>query len=57
MPDMPAHATLSSGFYDLTSGAWFVQNILAGKDSQYGLADRFKKSEFSPAAMAGQGVR
>lgn len=57
MPDIPAVAQVSSGFYDLTSGTWFVQNVFAGKAQQYGIVDRYKKSEFSPAAMAGQGVR
>ncbi|MEH6484685.1 MULTISPECIES: DUF1329 domain-containing protein [Pseudomonas] len=57
MPDIPAHATLSSGFYDLTSGAWFIQNVYTGLPEQYGVVDRYRKSEFSPAAMAGQGVR
>lgn len=57
MPDIPAVAQLSSGFYDLTSGTWFVQNVFTGKAQQYGIVDRYKKSEFSPAAMAGQGVR
>jgi hypothetical protein len=57
MPDLPAHATLSSGFYDLTSGAWFTQNLYTGKSSQYAIVDRYKASEFSPAAMAGRGVR
>ncbi|HZX18498.1 MAG TPA: DUF1329 domain-containing protein [Pseudomonas sp.] len=57
LPDLPAHASLSAGFYDLTSGAWFIQNLYTGKDSQYGAVDRYKASEFSPAAMAGRGVR
>ncbi|MFA7822943.1 DUF1329 domain-containing protein [Aeromonas dhakensis] len=57
MPDLPAHLTLSAGFYDLTSGAWFIQNVYAGKDQQYSLVDRYKPAEFSPAAMAGRGVR
>lgn len=57
LPDLPAHASLSAGFYDLTSGAWFIQNLYTGKDSQYGIVDRYKASEFSPAAMAGRGVR
>lgn len=57
MPDIPAHAGLSSGFYDLTSGAWFIQNVYTGLPEQYGVVDRYKKSEFSPAAMAGRGVR
>jgi len=57
MPDLPAQAQLSSGFYDLTSGAWFIQNVYTGLPEQYGLVDRYKASEFSPAAMAGAGVR
>ncbi|MFI8481393.1 DUF1329 domain-containing protein [Pseudomonas sp. NPDC078700] len=57
MPDIPAHAVLSSGFYDLTSSAWFIQNVYTGLPEQYGVVDRYKKSEFKPAVMAGQGVR
>lgn len=57
MPDIPAQAQLSSGFYDLTSGAWFIQNVYAGLPSQYKVVDQYSASEFSPAAMAGQGVR
>lgn len=57
MPDIPAVAPLTSGFYDLVSGSWFVQSLYAGKDSQYGIVDRYKTSEFLPAAMAGRGVR
>lgn len=57
MPDIPAHVTLTSGFYDLTSSAWFIQDVYTGQSEQYGIVDRYKKSEFSPAVMAGQGVR
>lgn len=57
MPDIPAHTTLSSGFYDLNSKAWFIQNLYTGLPKQYDVVDRYKASEFSPAAMAGQGVR
>lgn len=57
LPDVPAVAQLSSGFYDLNSGAWFIQNTFAGQSEQYGIVDRYKKSDFSPAAMAGKGVR
>lgn len=56
-PDLPAQAPLSAGFYDLTSGAWFVQSVYAGMPDQYSVVDRFKGAEFSPAAMAGAGVR
>ncbi|WP_095059469.1 DUF1329 domain-containing protein [Pseudomonas sp. Irchel s3f7] len=57
MPDIPATASVSSGFYDFTSGTWFVLDLFTGQQSQWGLVDRFKKSDFSPAVMAGQGVR
>ncbi|MBV4518373.1 DUF1329 domain-containing protein [Pseudomonas kurunegalensis] len=57
MPDIPAVAQLSSGFYDLTSNTWFVQNLYAGKAQQYAIVDRYKSADFSPAAMAGRGVR
>lgn len=57
LPDLPAVAQLSSGFYDLVSGAWFIQNLYAGKAQQYSVVERYKASEFSPAAMAGRGVR
>ncbi|GGO76450.1 hypothetical protein GCM10011348_03690 [Marinobacterium nitratireducens] len=57
LPDLPAQATLSAGFYDLTSGAWFIQNLYAGESEQYELVDRYRSSDFSPAMMAGRGVR
>ncbi|WP_420231718.1 DUF1329 domain-containing protein [Pseudomonas sp. ABY48] len=57
MPDVPAVAQVSSGFYDMISGAWFIQSLYAGKESQYGIVDRYNASEFLPAAMAGSGVR
>ncbi|MDH4559910.1 DUF1329 domain-containing protein [Pseudomonas sp. BN411] len=57
LPDLPAQATLSAGFYDLVSNTWFLQNLYAGKDQQYGVVERYKPAEFSPAAMAGRGVR
>ena len=57
LPDLPGLVQLSSGFYDLTSGAWFIQNVYAGLPDQYRAVDRYKASEFSPAAMAGRGVR
>ena len=57
LPDLPGLVQLSSGFYDLTSGAWFVQNLYAGLPDQYRVVERYKPSEFSPAAMAGRGVR
>lgn len=57
LPDVPAVVQLSSGFYDLNSGSWFIQKAYAGMPEQYSIVDRYKSSEFSPAAMAGQGVR
>jgi hypothetical protein len=57
MPDIPAQASVSSGFYDFMSGTWFVLDLLTGQSSQWGIVERFKKSDFSPTVMAGQGVR
>jgi hypothetical protein len=57
MPDVPAVAQATAGFYDLTSGAWFIQSVYAGMADQYRIVDRYKTAEFSPAAMAGAGVR
>ncbi len=57
MPDVPAVAQATAGFYDLNSGAWFIQSVYAGMADQYRIVDRYKTAEFSPAAMAGAGVR
>lgn len=57
LPEFPTVVPATPGFYDLTSGAWFVQSIYSGQPDQYRMADRYKSSDFSPETMAGQGVR
>ncbi|MCF5722807.1 DUF1329 domain-containing protein [Pseudomonas syringae] len=57
MPDLPGVVTLSGGFYDLLSGAWFVGDLFAGKSEQYRIVQAYKDSVFTGDAMAGEGVR
>lgn len=56
-PDMPGLGGTMFGYYDLLSGAWFVQGVTAQQAKQYQLTGRLKETMFSPEAMAGEGVR
>ena len=57
MPDLPGVVTLTNGFYDLLSGAWFAGDLFAGKSEQYRIVPPYKDSVFTADAMAGEGVR
>ncbi|WP_432698172.1 DUF1329 domain-containing protein [Marinobacterium sp. YM272] len=57
IPKAPGTIPMTSGFYDLTSKSWFVQNYYVGDDHTYRLVDRHSPTEFNPAIMAGRGVR
>ena len=57
LPDLPGTASLTTGFYDLLSGAWFVGDVFAGKSEQYRIVPPYKDSVFTADAMAGEGVR
>ena len=57
LPDLPGTASLTTGFYDLLSGSWFVGDVFAGKNQQYRIVQPFKDSVFTADAMAGEGVR
>jgi hypothetical protein len=57
MPDLPGVVTLTNGFYDLLSGAWFAGDLMAGKNEQYRIMLPYKSSVFTADAMAGEGVR
>ncbi|WP_435608419.1 DUF1329 domain-containing protein [Pseudomonas knackmussii] len=57
MPDLPGVVTLTNGFYDLISGAWFAGDLFAGKSEQYRIVPPYKDSVFTADAMAGEGVR
>ncbi|MVW84796.1 DUF1329 domain-containing protein [Pseudomonas sp. PB101] len=56
-PDLPGVVSLTTGFYDLISGAWFAADIFAGKNEQYQIVAPFKDVVFTPDALAGEGVR
>lgn len=57
MPDLPGVVSITNGFYDLLSGAWFAGDLYAGKSEQYRIVGPYKESVFTGDAMAGEGVR
>ncbi|MBB1610362.1 MULTISPECIES: DUF1329 domain-containing protein [unclassified Pseudomonas] len=57
LPDLPGVVTLTNGFYDLLSGAWFAGDLFAGKNEQYRIVPPYKDAVFTADAMAGEGVR
>ncbi|WP_075790943.1 DUF1329 domain-containing protein [Massilia putida] len=58
MPDLPATAPPQEfGFYDLVSGAWYVNGVLNEKAEQYKIMPRYGNTVFTPEAMAGEGQR
>jgi hypothetical protein len=57
VPDLPGVVTLTNGFYDLLSGAWFAGDIFAGKNEQYRIVAPYADSVFTPDALAGEGIR
>lgn len=57
MPDVPATTGQTAGFYDLTSGAWFVQTLYNGGKAQFKIVDRYRDTQFSPAVLTAKGVR
>jgi hypothetical protein len=56
-PDLPGVVTLTNGFYDLISGAWFAGDIFAGKAEQYRIVEPYKEAVFTPDSLAGEGIR
>lgn len=58
MPDIPATASPQSfGFYDLLSGAWYIDGLTNDSKEQYKLMPKYADTTFTPDAMAGEGVR
>lgn len=58
MPDLPATASpMSFGFYDLVSGAWYLDGVLNDSKEQYTVMPPYSDTTFTPDAMAGEGVR
>ena len=57
MPDIPATAPLTFGYYDLAAGTWFVNGVVNEKAEHHAIVPRMSDSSFTPDAMAGEGVR
>lgn len=57
MPDLPATTGLTFGFNDLMSGAWYVNLLFNEKAEQYKIMPPYDDTVFTPAAMAGEGIR
>jgi hypothetical protein len=57
-PEMPGVIAKTFGFYDLLTGAWFVNGMFNEKREQYRVMDKpYADSLFSPDALAGEGIR
>ena len=56
-PDLPGTVTGPMGFNDLISGTAFIGNLYGSKAAQYVLKPRIADGEFTPDALAGEGVR
>lgn len=57
-PEMPGVVAKTFGFYDLLTGAWFVNGIFNEKREHYRVMDKpYADSLFSPDALASEGVR
>lgn len=57
MPELPGTFLYSFGFNDLLSGAAFVAGLYNTKPVQYELLDRIPDYEFTPDALANDGLR
>jgi hypothetical protein len=58
MPDIPATVSPQNfGFYDLISGAWYLDGVLNDSKEQYKVMPRYDDTTFTPEAMAGEGIR
>jgi Protein of unknown function (DUF1329) len=56
-PDYPLISSVSFVSYDLTTGAWTVQNLLNEQASQFKRVTKFPANQFSPDALEAEGVR
>lgn len=55
-PDMPGIISEMHGFYDMVSNSWFANGVLNEKAEQYRITPRWKDTDFTPDAMASEGV-
>ena len=56
MPDFPAVASMTFGFYDLSAGTWFVSSTANAKAMQYKQKPRYAPSTLAPEALSGGGL-
>lgn len=57
MPDVPASAPVTFGFYDLVSNTWALSDLINDKNKHFKIIPRLSDSAFTPDAMSGEGVR
>ena len=57
MPDLPATAGLTNGFYDLVSGAWFANNVFNESSTHRVSVDRHPERIFSASGLMSRGLR
>jgi hypothetical protein len=57
MPELPGNFMYSFGFNDLLSGAAFVAGLYNSKPVHYELLERLPDIEFTPDALASDGIR
>lgn len=57
MPDLPATAGLTNGFYDLVSGAWFANNVYNESNLHRVPVDGHPERIFTAAGLKSRGLR
>ncbi|MNR63321.1 hypothetical protein D3C85_1855940 [compost metagenome] len=57
MPELPGNFMYSFGFNDLLSGAAFAAGLYNSKPVHYELLERLADIEFTPDALANDGIR
>ena len=57
MPDIPATAAVTFGFYDLLANTWFANDVAPEQAEQYKIVPRVSDATFTPDAMTAEGVR
>lgn len=57
IPDLPGVVSLPFGFNDLVSGTFYMNGVVNRKQFHYDIMPRYSDTEFSPDAIAGEGIR
>lgn len=56
-PDLPGTVAKTFGFYNLLSGAWYVNGLMNTKTEQYKIQSHYPDAYFTPESLSGEGVR